>query len=125
MISSGLQLQANMDAADDEHTLIFLNFAYGFTPQPSFRSINLTRFQRASEGSSESTSGGRDDVVERRRMRIEFVRRNLVVLRDCAVNPEEYWLGFSGKPSAAQGTLDPFDTNFGSVSDIWHCASLS
>ena len=59
-----------MDALDCQHTLVLLHFADGFRKQAALPCGNLASFQRAPEGSRESTGSGRDNVVERRGMRL-------------------------------------------------------
>jgi hypothetical protein len=52
-----------VDAADHEYVVVQLNFADRFRHQPLIRGVNLTRLQRAPEGSGESTRRGSDNVI--------------------------------------------------------------
>lgn len=69
----GLQRHADVDAADDQNVILELDLANRFRDQPFIRRINLTRLQRASEGSRQSTRSGRDHVIQSGRMRLRDV----------------------------------------------------
>jgi hypothetical protein len=58
-----LQPQAHMNAPDHEYILLQLDLADRFPHQASGGRIDLTRFQRASEGSRESTRGRGHHVI--------------------------------------------------------------
>ena len=68
LLSSRLQAQHNVNAADDQHSILCVHFAGRIRCQSSCRCIDLTRLQRASEGSGQSTRRGGYDVVECGRM---------------------------------------------------------
>jgi hypothetical protein len=53
-----------VNAADHQDAAFEFDIADGFRFEPAFRGRDLTRFQRASEGTGESTGGSSDDVVE-------------------------------------------------------------
>jgi hypothetical protein len=82
------QLVVNQDSPDNEHVPLQLDFSYGLGSQFAVRGVNVTRFQRAPEGSIESTGGRRNHVIERRGVWRVSVGRNLVVLRDLRVHTE-------------------------------------
>ena len=86
--SCGLQFQDDVDAADHEHIVLQLNFADRFRHQSLIRSIYLTRLQRASEGSGQSTRRGSDNVIQGSGVRFQNRGRNLVVLRHRAMHSE-------------------------------------
>jgi hypothetical protein len=48
------------DPADDEEVSVQFDFAHRFRGQLAIRCVNLTRFQRATEGSSESACSSGD-----------------------------------------------------------------
>jgi hypothetical protein len=50
--------------------------------------FDLTRFQRTGEGAGQSAAGRGYHVVERRRVRREPVRRDVIMLGDLRVDPE-------------------------------------
>jgi len=83
-------------------------------------SINLTRFQRASKSSSQSTGSGGDDVIESGSPRFHDVRRNFVVRRDGPVDAEDHGLRFGGEMCFANRPLDAFDSHFGTVNYLGH-----
>ena len=56
------------DPAKDENVSIQLDLSHRFRGQSAIRGVNLTRFQRAPEGSSKSACCGRDHIIERRRV---------------------------------------------------------
>ena len=78
----GLQFEPHVDAADHQDVPFQLHFAHGFRDQTSVGRGDLTRFQRASKGSGESTRRGGNDVIERRGVFLECAGWNLVVLGD-------------------------------------------
>jgi hypothetical protein len=81
-----LQPQLDMDTTDHQHTILFFDFPDRLGDQPVYRSGNLTRLQRASKGSRESTRGSCDDVIESGRMGREGVRRHFIMLGDGPVD---------------------------------------
>jgi len=64
------QYQPHVNALNDQHGIFALDLAFRFTDQPPVRRVDLTRLQRASEGSGKSARGRRDDVVQGSRMRL-------------------------------------------------------
>ena len=59
----GFQSHPYMDTADDQHVLLEFDLSQSFTDQQSSRRANLTRLQRASEGSGESARRRGNNVV--------------------------------------------------------------
>jgi hypothetical protein len=116
----GLQFQDDVDAANHEDVIFELNFSDRFRHQSSIRSIYLTRLQRAPEGSDQSTRRSRDDVIQRRGVRFQDGRRNLVVLCHGAMRPKQDGLLFRRKISSAQRTLHALDAHIGPVNDVGH-----
>jgi hypothetical protein len=57
-----------MDALDHQHAILDLDLARRLSDQPSFASGDLARLQRASKRPGQSATGGRHDVIERRRV---------------------------------------------------------
>ena len=88
----GLESQPHVNPLDDQDIFFEFDLAGRLRDQPRVRRIDLTRLQRASKGSGQSTGGGRDYVVQCRGVRFEDVRRNFVVFGDRAVNPEDHGL---------------------------------
>jgi hypothetical protein len=80
----------------------------------------LTRLQRATEGSGESTRCCGDNVFKRARMGFEDFRRHSVVLRHCAVNSEEYGPLLGRQPCAPQSAFHALDPHSRYVRCIRH-----
>jgi len=119
------QLQSNMDAPDDQYVFLKFNFTHCFGYQAIIRSIDVTRFQRASEGAGKSTSGSRDDVIQRRGVRFQNGWRNLVVLSDSPVDSEYHRSCFCGQVCFSNRSLHPFDSNFGTINNVGHRCSFA
>ena len=109
-----------MDAPDDQYIFLKFNFTHRFGYEVIIRSIYVTRFQRASEGAGKSTSGSRDDVIQRRRVRFQNGRRNLVVLSNSPVDSEYHRRCFCRQVCFSNRSLHPFDSNFGTIDNLGH-----
>ena len=120
-----LQFQLYVDALDDEHAVLFFDFACGFSGQPVDGSGDLTRLQRASKGAGQSAGRRRDDVVERCRMRRKRLGRHFVMLRDSAVHAEDNGLRLRRYVSAAHGAFFALDAHFRSIDYVSHFATIT
>ena len=80
----------------------------------------MTRLQRASEGSGQSTRRGGDNVIQGSGVRLQDRRRDLVVLRHGAMHSEYYGLLFGRKISPAHGALHSFNAHIGPVNHLRH-----
>jgi len=90
------QAHLDMDAPDDQHTVLSLNLTSNLSCQTPVAGIDVARFQRTSKGPKHSTRSGRDDIIERRRVRFGQRRRiHFVVLRDGTVHTENHRLRFA------------------------------
>lgn len=76
------------DSLDHEDALLHFDVAFGLGRQMTLARGDPARFQRASQGAGESTSGGSDDVVEGGGMRFEGAGRCPVMLRNFIVDAE-------------------------------------
>jgi len=76
----------NVDAPDDQHAVLFADLSPYVRPQPAVTGVDPARLQRASEGSGQSGTGGRHDVVEGGRDLAIWLRA--VVLLHGAVDAE-------------------------------------
>ena len=85
-----------MDSLDHQNAVFLLDFPGRVSNQLVYGCRNLTRLQRASKGSGQSTGGGRHDVIESGGVRRKSIRRDFVVLGDGAVNAENYRVGLGG-----------------------------
>ena len=114
-----------MDAPYYEHTFVLLDFTHSLGHKPVDRRGNLTRLQRASKGSGESTSRRGDDIVERGGMRREGIRRNLIMLGDCAMDSEDHRRRLRGQIRAPHRTSLALDAHFRSVDYVSHFATIA
>jgi hypothetical protein len=56
--------ELDMDAPDDENTVLVFDFASSVRSQPTIACIDLARFQRAPKGSQHSAGRCSDDVID-------------------------------------------------------------
>jgi hypothetical protein len=75
-----------VNSLDDQDLLLGLDFSKCLGDQTPLAGGNLTRFQRASEGSDESAGSTSNDVIERSGARRKGIRRDVVVFSNRAVN---------------------------------------
>jgi hypothetical protein len=85
---AALERVADPNPLDDEHAILDLDVAFGIRCQVALPGFDPARLQRATQGSGQSTSRGRDDVVERGRVRLERARRGPVMFRNLVVDAE-------------------------------------
>ncbi len=64
------QVIRHVDATDHQHVAFLLDFADGVRAEPALAGRNPARLQRASERAGQSAGGGRNEVVQRRRVRL-------------------------------------------------------
>jgi hypothetical protein len=119
-----LQPVADVNSLEDEDASLDLDLADGRRDEPLVPRGNLTRLQRASEGARQSPRGGGDDIVDRRRVRVVYVRVDLVVLGDGPVDAEEHGLSLGREVGAPERPLHPLDADFGSVGYVRHAVEL-
>ena len=112
------KLIMHRDPADDEDVSVQFYFAHRFRGQFAIRGINLTRFQRAPEGSSQSACSSGDYVIERRGVWRVGVRRDLVMFSNLGVHPEGNRDLFNRKVSQPHGTALTLDANVRRVDDL-------
>jgi hypothetical protein len=73
----------------------------------------LARFQRASKSAHHSTSGGRNNIVDCRRMRLfQFGRVNFVVFGNGPVDAVDHRLGLAWQMRDPKGPLPPLNSRF-------------
>jgi hypothetical protein len=114
-----------VDAPYHEHAFVLLDLTYSLGHQPVNRRGNLTRLQRASKGSGQSTGRRGDNIVERGGMRRKGIRRNLIMLGDCAMDAEDHRRRLRGQVSAAHGTSLALDAHFRSIDYVSHFATIA
>ena len=80
----------------------------------------MTRFQRASEGSGQSTRRGGDNVIQGSGVRLQDRRWNLVVLRHGAMYSEYYWCWFRRKIRPAHRALHALNAHMRPINNVRH-----
>ena len=113
-----------MDAPDYQNVFLGLDFADGLGDQFCIRCIDLTRFQRASKGSGQSTGGGRHDVIQRGGVRLDDVFRNSIVFGDCPVHPENHWGVFGRKICQPHGPFEALNPDLRTINHLGHLGVL-
>ena len=99
------------DSLDHEDVVLGLYLADSLDLEPFALDLDLTRLQRAGESAGQSAASGGDDVVERRRMGRELVRRDTVMRGDFGMDSENHRLLLGGKVRQALGAAEPLDTH--------------
>jgi len=116
----GFQSHPHMDMADHEHVLLEFDLAHSFADQASSRRANLTRLQRASEGSGESARRRGNNVVKRRCARFGNGGGNFVVFHNCAVDTENHRLGLCRKIRLPNRPFHSLDSHCGTIHHFTH-----
>ncbi len=116
MRGKSAQSETDVDPLDHEHVTLELDLALGLGDQTIDRRRHLTRFQRASEGSGQSTGGRGDDIVERGRVRLDL-GADLVVSRDRAVDTENDGHALRREIGLAQRPFHALDPHLGTIDD--------
>ena len=104
------KLELYVDASEDENFPLELDFTRRLADQLSIACRDLARLQRASEGPGQSTGSRRDDVVDRRRVRVVRSGGPAIVFGDGAVHAERdrfLLAGYVRHPQRAFHSLDP------------------
>jgi hypothetical protein len=114
-----------MNAPDDEHVVLEFDLAQRLGYQTVVRGIDLTRLQRASKGSGQSTRGRRHNIIQGCGVRLQNRLGNLIVFSDCAVDAEDHRQRFCGQIRLANRTLHPFDSDLGTIDDCRHPTSFT
>ena len=104
------QAHLDMDAPDDQNTVLSLNLTSNLSCQTPVAGIDVARFQRTSKRPKHSTRSGRDDIIERRSVRFGQRRRiHFVVLRDGTVHTENHRLRFARNIGDTKGSVLAFN----------------
>jgi len=109
------QVVTHMNAPENQHLAVQLNFARRFRREPTFASRNPARFQRAAECPGESTGGGSYDIIERGGMRLGDIGADAIVLGDFGMDAEANWLCLHGQIRATQRPFDSLNAHIGLV----------
>jgi hypothetical protein len=108
----------SVDSLNDEHLPFKLDLASNLAGELVIAGVDLTRLQRASERTAQSTARGRHDVVERGRARRVSVWRDLVVSCHLGVNSEHDWFVLGRQVGEPYRTLLALDSDARSVDHI-------
>ncbi len=92
-----------MNAADHQDSVLRFYLSYRLALEPVIGCVYMARFQRASKGSSQSTSRGCNNVVERRRVGVGDVGWDFIVLRHRTMHAKDDRLRLGGQPSSPDG----------------------
>jgi hypothetical protein len=109
----------HMNATQNEHTLLELHLAHRVGRQPAVACIDLARLQRAPEGSGQSATGSRHDVVDGRRVRLGDSGQ-AVMGGDRAVRAERDRLGFRRQIRETQWADAALDAHVRPIGDVSH-----
>ena len=118
VIHGGLEVVRDPNSPNDEYPFFLLYLAHHVTPQTTVARGNLARLQRASEGTRESASGGRNHVVEGRGDLCLDVHS--VVCGDRTVDPELHRVHRGREIRTAERALHTLDPDVGGVYDFAH-----
>jgi hypothetical protein len=100
---------ADPDPPDEEDLLVQLDVALSLGRQPSLRSVDPARLQRATQGAGQSTGGCRDQIVERGRVLGVLARVSPIVLTDRAMGAKQDGLPLDRQVGLANRTSLPND----------------
>ncbi len=92
----------NMNASDHQYAIFCLDLASDFGRQLFIAGVDLARFQRASEGAGESTTGRSNDKVQRGRVWLGNLRADSVVFGNRTVHAKEHRLRLGWQVGQAQ-----------------------
>jgi hypothetical protein len=108
----------NADAPEHEHAVLDFDISLGVGHERPAARLNPARLQRAAKGPQQSTSGGGDDVVERRGVRLDHFAADAIVLSDRAMRAESYWLALGRHVRESQRTRDSLDADTRDINGI-------
>jgi hypothetical protein len=124
LVFSNLQLVLNMNALDNEHSILrLLDFSTNLACQSTV-GFNFARLQRAPEGSEQSTGNRGHQIVDGSGMGLaEILGSHSIVLGDGSVHAEDDWFGFPGKLRGTDRPPNSLNVRFRYVSDLSHSSS--
>jgi hypothetical protein len=82
------QRERHVDPPEHQHTFLDLDFAARHRRQPISACHDLARLQRAAQGSEQSTTCRRDDIIDSRRVWIRHLSLNAVMAGDRSMSAE-------------------------------------
>jgi hypothetical protein len=111
MLICELKVVGNENSLDDQDLVLCFDFACHFRIQVSFAGRNSARFQRAPEGSGQSTPGSRDNIIQCSRPGFGNFRGNLIMLGDLRMYSEGNGAFGCRQIGASVGAFYPFNAN--------------
>lgn len=105
LIGADTQTIRDEDPTQDEHALLHFDLSLGLADELISHCPNPARFQRAAKCPYQSTARRRDDVIQRRRMRLGDVALDSVVASYRTMHAEENRRGLSRKPGPPERSI--------------------
>jgi hypothetical protein len=87
-----IDLKYNMNATDNQHSVLDLDLACGFCGERIVACINLARFQRAAKCAYQSTGCRGDNIIKSGSVWFDSIGANTIVLRDWSMGAEAHRL---------------------------------
>ena len=112
------QTKSHVNTADHEHMLLQFDLAHCLSHQASGGRIDLTRLQRASKGSYQSTRSRSDDVIEGGGTGLRNIRGDFIVLGDRAVDAKDYRFRFGRQICFTNRSFHTLDPHFRTIYDL-------
>lgn len=104
------QVIGDMDALNDQDVAVFFDLAYRLGRKVPLAGRNFARLQRAPEGAGQSATRRRNQVVQRRCVRIDDVCVHAVMLRNLGMHAEEHRIQIGRQIRPPQRTLQSLDS---------------
>ena len=116
----GREVIGDRDTPDHQDCAVDVNLTDHIGPDLLGAGRDMARFQRAGKRAQQSPTCGRDQVVQRRGVRMRDIGREAVVGGNLAMNAKEdrFWLSRQVRP--ADRALDPFHFDARCVSSSGH-----
>jgi len=112
----------DVNATNHKHIIFRLDLTSHVSRQMFIAGVDLTRFQRATEGADQSTTGGGNYVIKRCRMWFGHFRTDAVMFRDSAMHSEFDGFSFGWQVCHAQRPNLALDSYVRDISDVRHIA---
>ena len=113
-----LQHVLHVDAPQHQHCPVFFDLPDNLDRQVVGPNRDLARSQRAGKCARESASGRRNDIIDRRRVRLRLAHVDAVVFGNSTVYTEDDRLTLSRKSGRAEGTAKSANLHLGFVNDV-------
>ena len=115
-----LQFVVNVNPLDDQNLALEFDLTPRLTGEPALACVYLARLQRAPEGPSQSTAGGRDHIVERGGIGRRVPRINSVVLCYLRMDTKGDRFPPCGKEGLPHRSPMSHDPHLRGVNDVTH-----